>query len=111
MFLSPATTEEILKIENNHIILVVGCESKIIHGRREEYFIIKNSWRSSWADGGYGKISVNRIECGRKLKAKDLSSRPTTVKDFTFTANYRNNVVILYSKNLNCSNWIKVHPM
>lgn len=43
-------------IEANHAVVLVGYGSDEIHG---EYWIIRNSWGSTWGENGYAKIAVN----------------------------------------------------
>ncbi|KAI9303805.1 hypothetical protein BJ944DRAFT_267803 [Cunninghamella echinulata] len=44
----------------NHFVVLVGYGSQ----QGKDYWIIKNSWGSSWAVGGYGKIRRGRNMCG-----------------------------------------------
>eukprot|EP01135_Chromosphaera_perkinsii_P010844 Nk52_evm1s2256 gene=Nk52_evmTU1s2256 len=41
----------------NHAIIAVGY-------RKDEYFVIKNSWGSSWGEDGYAKMASGKDLCG-----------------------------------------------
>jgi len=50
----------------NHAVLVVGCGVE----NGSEYWLIKNSWGTSWGDKGYFKLAKNkRNACGKFKKS------------------------------------------
>ena len=44
----------------NHAVLVVGYGNE----KGVDYWIIKNSWGTEWADKGFGKIRRGTGQCG-----------------------------------------------
>ena len=46
--------------KTNHAVLVVGYGNE----NGVDYWLFKNSWGTSWSDGGYGKIRRGTRECG-----------------------------------------------
>jgi len=42
--------------KNGHVVAIVGYTS--------QYWIIKNSWGTSWGEGGYAKFARGKNECG-----------------------------------------------
>ena len=49
--------------EPNHAVLAVGY-GKTEGNNPTEYYIIKNSWGTSWGESGYLRIQRNRNICG-----------------------------------------------
>ncbi|CAH0587839.1 unnamed protein product [Chrysodeixis includens] len=63
----------------NHAMVAVGWEVF----RHQDYFILKNSWSNSWADGGFVKVRASKNTCGilnyasyPRLKARDVRRFP-----------------------------------
>jgi hypothetical protein len=57
--------DEECKPDGNHAVLAVGYGTDTRTGK--EYFIIKNSWGSSWGEGGYARISASRNKFWRGM--------------------------------------------
>ena len=51
--------------DGNHAVLAVGYGTDTRTGK--EYFIIKNSWGSSWGEGGYARISASKNKFWRGM--------------------------------------------
>lgn len=46
----------------NHAMLLVGCGTDEKHGK---YWLIKNSWSTSWGEEGYARVARDRDNvCG-----------------------------------------------
>jgi len=51
----------------NHAILAVGYDKNNETG--EEYWILKNSWGTSWGESGYFRMSLGKGLCGVAVQA------------------------------------------
>ena len=61
----------------NHGVLIVGYGTDEVTGL--DYFLIKNSWNTTWGDKGYVKIAINNVDeywgtCG----IQKIAMYPTT---------------------------------
>ena len=52
----------------NHVVLVVGYGSD----DGQDYWIVKNSWGSSWGEDGFFRIRRGNDECGIESLAVDI---------------------------------------
>ena len=72
----------------NHSIALVGWGHDATEG---DYWILRNSWGSSWGENGYMRISVNsaHVDCAVCYMVYTYISGPTTVctSNSTFTLN------------------------
>ena len=51
----------------NHAVTIVGYKlDSTLDAECQGYFIIKNSWGTSWGQSGYGKICIPKLESSLK---------------------------------------------
>ena len=67
---SPETCTKNKKPQLDHCVQVVGFEGGL--AKKENYWIVRNSWNTDWGEEGYIRLSVGDNTCG-------IADEPTTV--------------------------------
>jgi hypothetical protein len=60
--------------KDNHAVLVVGYGEE----NGEKYWLIRNSWGTTWGNGGFMKILRGNNECGIGMYCYTAQCEPTT---------------------------------
>ncbi|MBW2523773.1 MAG: hypothetical protein JRI23_06340 [Deltaproteobacteria bacterium] len=48
----------------NHIVTLVGWDDDVVHSKGKGAWILRNSWGTSWGDGGYGLFAYGMARVG-----------------------------------------------
>jgi len=64
----------------DHGVTLVGYGNKTnIFGKDEPYWIIKNSWGTSWGEAGYMLLARGKGECGVNLAVSSSTMNKTAI--------------------------------
>ncbi|XP_057733026.1 KDEL-tailed cysteine endopeptidase CEP1-like [Arachis stenosperma] len=87
IYVGPDDPSDIDDIGMTHTVLIVGRVTKTDGGRLEEYYIVKNSWGTDWANGGYGKISRKPYKLKEVVDGKHKTSEYDLLHNGVFPVN------------------------
>eukprot|EP00933_Yihiella_yeosuensis_P044601 TRINITY_DN39869_c0_g1_i1.p2 TRINITY_DN39869_c0_g1~~TRINITY_DN39869_c0_g1_i1.p2 ORF type:complete len:560 (+),score=88.44 TRINITY_DN39869_c0_g1_i1:28-1707(+) len=60
----------------NHAVVAIGWGETIANGKREKYWIIRNTWGKTWGENGYFRIRRGTNECGIEAMATTFTVKP-----------------------------------
>lgn len=68
----------------NHAVVAVGWGHTMVNGKRERYWIVRNSWGTTWGENGYFRIRRGTDECGIESMATTFTVKPKDQVKRTF---------------------------
>lgn len=52
----------------SHAVVIVGWGTDTVHGESVDYWVVRNSWGTSWGDGGYWKMGMYGNDANKKYQ-------------------------------------------